>query len=180
MTINYFNESAVQTPGGLGTSVGSIVLQAATVAWAVGSGFLSMGRRRRHAQPGGAADGDQAMRDLVIKVLDDVDAPTCLPLALCHAVSLPRRSLTPGHHAIIGLLSPLPAAPVAWPAVHTPAAKYQYAAFVGQWAGITGDPEQCRRVFPACTMAPEDVITAVTTWKLPCIPNNDADNNIKA
>lgn len=67
MGINYFNASAVETPGGLATSVGSIALQAATVAWAIASVFPAMGRRRRHAQAR-QEEEELEMRDVLLKV----------------------------------------------------------------------------------------------------------------
>ncbi|KAK8376850.1 hypothetical protein O3P69_010051 [Scylla paramamosain] len=174
MTITYFNETAVRTPGGAATTAGSIILQGASLLWGIASVLpAAMGRRRRHA-PGSPQsfshqeEEGSLVRDVLFKVLDDLDSPSCLPLALCHATSLPESLQTPDHRAIVSLLSPIPAFPVAWPDITKPAAKYQYAAFLGQWAGSSGVPEQCRRVFPTCSLSGADVINLVASWKLPC------------
>ncbi|MPC67717.1 hypothetical protein E2C01_061898 [Portunus trituberculatus] len=132
-----------------------------------------MGRRRRHA-PGSSQFFKQQeeegglLRNVLFKVLDDLDSPSCLLLALCHAATLPESLRTPDHRAIVSLLSPATAFPVAWPDITKPAAKYQYAAFLGQWAGSSGVPEECRRVFPTCSLSGADVINLVASWKLPC------------
>ena len=75
--------------------------------------------------------------------------------------------------------SPVPSLPVAWPDMIQPSAKYHYASFIGQYARLSGVPDQCRQIFPTCSLSGADVINLVASWKFPCNGNEERVNNIR-
>ncbi|XP_069171621.1 uncharacterized protein [Procambarus clarkii] len=131
--------------------------------------FVPNGKRRRRSVHTNTLNAsDDLFHQSLYKVVTDLDDSGCAALALCHASSLPPEARTTDHNTVISALSPEPGLPVSWGDLHTPAAKYQYASLVGQWAALTTNQDQCSRVFPSCPLLPADVIKVLANSHVPC------------
>ncbi|XP_027228058.2 uncharacterized protein [Penaeus vannamei] len=163
------NNTAITTTGGAVASYTALALDVAAVLLVAGAIVSSAGRKKRNAAAATLTGAEERfLQEAVYKVLSDLDDAGCTALALCEASRTPPEKRTPGHMAVIEILSPQTGAPVAWTDINKPKAKYQYAAFIGIWAGLTSAANQCSVAFPTCPLPSNDVIQALTNKELPC------------
>nr|XP_027228058.1 uncharacterized protein LOC113820007 [Penaeus vannamei] len=163
------NNTAITTTGGAVASYTALALDVAAVLLVAGAIVSSAGRKKRNAAAAALTGAEERfLQEAVYKVLSDLDDAGCTALALCEASRTPPEKRTPGHMAVIEIFSPQTGAPVAWTDINKPKAKYQYAAFIGIWAGLTSAANQCSVAFPTCPLPSDDVIKALTNKELPC------------
>ncbi|KAG7154482.1 uncharacterized protein LOC121856265 [Homarus americanus] len=170
-----FNSTDLKNP--IGASASGAALALDLVGFLVfTSSFITIGRKKRNTHD--YTDNQESfLQQMLFTVLTDLDDSGCAALALCHASSLPPEQRNPDHTAIIATLSPHPGSPVSWTDFHTPDAKYQYAAFIGLWAGLTANQNQCSHVFPSCPLPPAEITKILANKQVPC-GNGSKTHNI--